>query len=404
MNLELSRASQSNIDVSLKLTADVISQYQDKSLKSLQKTYKAPWFREWNVPLDIIKKQMDQEYIRANGIEMAVNESIDKLIKENSAEYQFIWDIYNLSILPEWDDIVIKYTVDIYPSAKKLNDNFKSVKIEKADDEPTKEDIESSFNNLIAQYGEWTDADEITEDSSARAKIKFIDSEGNILEESRVFVNWADIAEHDIVKKNFLGKKMNEEFDMKYDHDKLPHILHYHKDGQNPAKVEVTIDAIQNLIKPEINEENIKKRFGNEDIRNEEELKTKIAEVIKLEKGAMNLTNAVEKYLEEAGPSFECIVPKTMVQYEFNTRVENMSKRFGSKEKMEKYLEVANEKNPEWKLSDYYAEIEKSAWLSINKFFIFREITRELGIESEINWDKELDPETKLYEFLSNNK
>lgn len=401
MNLELKKWNQSNIDVNLTLTADTITQYIDKSLKSLQKTYKAAGFREGHVPMDIIKKQVDQEYVRANGIEMAVNDSIDKLLKDNSKEYQFIGDIYNMSLVPDGDDLKVSYTVDVYPVAIKLDDKFKSAKIEKADDTVTEQDINSSYDNLLAQYGEWTNVDEITMDTSARAKISFLDKDGNILEDSRIFVSGADMTEHDIMKHNFLGKKMNEEFDIKYDHEKLPHTLHYHKDEQHPAKISVIIDAIQELQKPEVNAENIKKRFGDENIKNESELKEKIAEVIKVEKAAANLTTAIEKYLEEAGKSFTCIVPKTMVAYELNTRVENMSKRFGSKEKMEKYLEVMNEKNPNWKLSDYYAEIEQSAATSINKFFIFKKITEELWIDKYINWDKELDPENKLYEFLN---
>lgn len=401
MNLELNKWEKSNVNVNFVLDEASLEQYKVKSIKKIWKDFKAPGFREGHVPADIIKKQVGEEYIRANAIELAINDSLDKLLKDNQEEYKFIWDIYNLAIIPDGEDIKINYSVDIYPSISKLNDNWKKLKVDKFDDEATAEEVESSFKNLMSQYAERKDVDQISENSSAKAKIIFVDDNGVELETSRVFVNNADMQEHKIMKDNFLWKKINEEFEIKYNHDKLPHTLHYHKDEQKPSKILVTIEAIQDAEIPEMNPENIKKFFWNEWINSEEDLKLEIAKVIKSEKWNSNLTNVIEKYLNEAQASFETTIPKTMIEYEFASRIENMSKRFGSKDKMEKYLQVVNEKNENWNINDYYEEIRKSAEQSISKFFLFKKITEELWIDKDINREVELEPEKKLNEHLS---
>ena len=403
MNLEIKKWNQSNVNVNFILDEETLEKYKVKSTKKIGKEIKIPGFREWHVPTEMIVKQVGEEYIRANAIEMYINDSLDQLLKDHQEKYKFIWDIYDLAIVPntESEIINISYNVDSYPTISKSNDNWKKVKIETLNNEASKEEIDSSFINLMSQYWEWVNVEEITEKTSARAKAIFIDSNWLELETSRVFVNNNDMTESETLKSHFMWKKMNDEFEVKYNYEELPHSLHYHKDEQKPAKILLTIDAIQENVIPEINEENIKKFFWSEWISSEEELKEKISEVIKSEKWANNLTNSVEKYLWECEPSFECIIPKTMVEYEFETRIENMSKRFGSKEKMEKYLQVVNEKNMTRNIKEYYDEIRKSASQSISKFFLFKKITEELWIDSQIDWDKELDPENKLHNFLT---
>lgn len=403
MNLEIKKWNQSNVNVNFVLDNETLEKYKVKSLKKIWKEVKVPWFREGHVPAEMVIKQVGEEYIRANAIEMYINDSLDLLIKDHQEEYKFIWDIYDLAIIPntENDTINISYSVDSYPIISKTNDNWKKAKIQATNDEPTQEEIDSSFTNLMSQYAEWINVEEITPKTSARAKAIFIDANGIELDTGRVFVNNNDMNESEVLKSNFMGKKMNDEFEIEYNHDALPHSIHYHKDEQKPAKILITIDAIQESVIPEMNEENIKKFFGAEWINSESELKEKIAEVIKSEKWASSLTNSVENYLSECESSFECIIPKTMIEYEFATRVENMSKRFGSKEKMEKYLQVVNEKNLTRNINEYYEEIRKSASQSISKFFLFKKITEELWIDSEINRDLELDPENKLYNFLN---
>ncbi len=400
MNLELNKWEKSNININFTLDENVLETYKTKSIKKIWKDIKAPGFREWHVPVEIIKKQVGDEYIKANAIELAVNDSLDKLLKENQETYKFIWDIYNLAILPDWENIIVNYTVDIYPSVYKLNENRKNLKVDKYDDQVTEEKVNSSYDNLMSQYAERKDSDTITEHSSSKVKAVFLDKDGLEIDTSRIFVNSGDLKEYDVIKQNFLWKKINEEFEISYDQNTLPHVLHYHKDEKIASKILIYIEAIQDAHIPEMNPENIKKFFGNEGINSEEDLRKEIAKVIKSEKWNTNLTNVVEKYLNESQDSFEISIPKTMIDYENNTRIENMSKRFGSKEKMEKYLQVVNEKNEKWNINEYYEEIQKSSESSISKFFLFKKITEELWIDKDINREMELDPEKKLIEHF----
>ncbi|MDR0650411.1 MAG: hypothetical protein LBG59_03195 [Candidatus Peribacteria bacterium] len=90
------------------------------------------------------------------------------------------------------------------------------------------------------------------------------------------------------------------------------------------------------------------------------------------------------------------VIPKTMVEEEFKSRLHSLEQRFGSKEKVEEYLKSMSEEQAKQFVND----IQHASRESLEKFFILNKVTEELGIE--IDWkDQGLVVERKIYEYFN---
>ena len=51
----------------------------------------------------------------------------------------------------------------------------------------------------------------------------------------------------------------------------------------------------------------------------------------------MELMQSVDKFLQDAGSSFEITIPKTLIDEEMKTRMKSLEERMGGEEGMKKY-------------------------------------------------------------------
>ena len=92
------------------------------------------------------------------------------------------------------------------------------------------------------------------------------------------------------------------------------------------------------------------------------------------------------------------IIPKTMVEEEFKSRLHSLEHRFWSKEKVQEYLQSLTEEQAK----EFIDSVQKASAESLEKFFILNKIAELLWI----NLDREQEAqnlwvERKIYEYFN---
>ncbi|UFX83458.1 trigger factor [Candidatus Absconditicoccus praedator] len=398
MKYELTKGNNSNYEISITIPNEDSSKYKEKILKKIQQDMEVPGFRKGHAPLEMVEEKANPEYIKMGIYEEIVNEGLKKIIEENP-NIKFIGQIYNVNDKSDDKNTTITFNLDEYPQVEVKNDNWKAAKIEKVDDSVTEEEIQQTLGNLQKQYAQYDDVEEMTQDTVAKVKFDFLDENEQKLDNGTAFIGKEDMDEHHILQELFVGKKKGEVFNSEYQHDKLPHILHYHKEG-NPTNIKFEMIEIKKVQLPEMTDEKIQELFNNE-VKNLDELRERITEIVQKQKFENGLVNQIENFIKSAEESMEVVIPKTIIDEEVKTRMKSLEKRFGGEEGLKKYMDSISEEER----NNIHNDVRKSSKESLGKFFILKEISNQLGISDQIDWKTPLDAEKKVYEKLveSNN-
>lgn len=396
MKQKIIQGQHSNYEVEIVAHESDMKQFKDKALQHFQNDIQMPGFRKGHVPLDMVEKQVQPEYLTMGIYEEVINHGIKKLLDENK-EIRFIGNPYDIKDVKKDDEVTFTFKLDVYPEVVVKNADWKKLSINAIDTQVTEQEIQQTIENLQRQYAEYKDADEITESTVSKIKFEIFDKEGNQIDKGSSFIGKEEFAEHAIVKKHFIGQKKNEKTEMKYDHDKLPHIFHFHKKEGVPAKITFEAVDIKSVLLPEINEATIAKLFGAADptIKTKEDLITRVTEVMKEQKQQNSLMKSIDEVLKQAMNSLSVLLPKTIVDEELKGRMKSFQERAWGEAAFKQYLQQIWEQ----KSQELVEELTKSAKESLEKFFVFQKLT-ELFELTDVDWNKQMDAELKLYEKL----
>jgi len=399
MEKQITNSWKSYCEITLTVWQKEYDELEKQIIKVLSKDVKIHGFRKWHVPEHLVRNQLNPEYVKIWTFEKIINNWLHKLIEENP-EMKFIWEPYDLDQKEEWEDKTITFKLDLYPESEPKNDNRKKSKLTEIEIKVDEKEVEDAIKNLQKHYAEYIDSDEITEDSVSKVSMLFLDKDWETKDKWHIYVWEPEFEEFDFFKKTFIWKKKNETFEVKYDDSKLPPTVKYNKEDVKEVKnIRFVIKDIKKIVLPEINEETIKKLFGEDSkVKNIEELKKYIEENIWQQKTETELVKKVEEYIKDVKEkSFEIVIPNTIINEEYKTRLKNLEKRFWGKEKVEEYFKKLWEQQKKAFLSD----IKNAAKDSLEKFFILQKVVELLEIE--MNWDKSwhLEAEHKIYEKLT---
>jgi FKBP-type peptidyl-prolyl cis-trans isomerase (trigger factor) len=78
---------------------------------------------------------------------------------------------------------VLVFKLDVYPEVEVLNENWKTVKVKKINDNVSEVELNDVLKQLQIQYAEYKDTDIITENSVTKVKLKFKNKKGEVIEE-----------------------------------------------------------------------------------------------------------------------------------------------------------------------------------------------------------------------------
>lgn len=174
----------------------------------------------------------------------------------------------------------------------------------------------------------------------------------------------------------------------------MPSKLLYTKDDQKPHTITLEILRTQKQELPEFTDESIQTMFGNDGIKSVAELNTRIREVIGEQKYSSLLIEHINNYINSVQGSFKIVVPQSMIEKDYKSRYEAMTKRFGSTEQFEHaYLQLPKGEIELQKKQDELREISKN---SLIKFFMINKICELFDINT-IDRNTDMDAEKKLY-------
>lgn len=399
MKHSFAKGTGSSYTITVELNAQDRDTLHQKTLQSLQGEVKVQGFRPGHVPLHMVEKQIQPEYLKMAFLEEALNASIKTIIKDH-ADIQFIGQPYDLNQEEKEGTLTLTYKLDTYPEVAVKNDGWKKLAISPVDTTVSKDEVEQAITNLKKQYADYKDADSIGQATLVKASYSMTDKDGAELHKGSAFFGEDEYKESALLWNAVDGKKKGDVVEIAYEEKKLPHAVHYHPHGSEIAKkiktLHLTIVDTKDSILPDFNDAaTLTKLFQTPDITTYDALVAKVESVLAEQKEENGLQQAVEAMLGEARSSLEVNIPETFVREEMGARIKQLGQRMGGEEGLKQYFAKIGEE----KTNEMYEEIKKSAEESLEKFFILRKVVELLEI-TDINWENQLDAEKKIYAKL----
>ncbi|MDR0860259.1 MAG: hypothetical protein LBO09_04760 [Candidatus Peribacteria bacterium] len=397
MAYTLTKGNQSNYHLEITFTAEDQAHEKAHVLKHFQADMNLAGFRKGQVPLDLVEKNVQPEYLNMSIVEHIANHGIQSAVTEHP-EIRFIGEPYDYSQDEKEGITTIKLKLDIYPEIEIKKDSWKSETIKPITVKVEKKDIEDAITNLRKNYADYQDTEVLELGTVSKIALEWLDKEGTPLEKGTTYIGEPEFAEDPFREKTFVGQQKGAEIELKYDEKSLPSVLHAKPEITKPTKLKATIKDVKKQILPEFTEENILKFFGKEsEVKNETELKAFIEKQLYAQKEQTALITAVEEFVSKIRKDAMSVsIPKTMIDEEFKSRVQSLEQRFGSKEKVEEYLKAMTEEQRK----QFVDDIQKASSESLEKFFILNKVTELLGIEIDRN-NQDLSVERKIYEHFN---
>jgi trigger factor len=391
------------IGASYVVTVELSQHDQDtlhqKALQSLQSEVKVPGFRPGHVPLHMVEKQIQPQYLKMAYMEEVVNASIKSILKEHE-DKKFIGQPYDLSDEKKEDLLVLTYKLDTYPEVEVKNDGWKKLTVAAVDTAVTKDEITQALQNLAKQYADYSDAESIGPKTLVKAKYSMNDKDGNELHKGTGFFGEEEFTESPYLWKALDGKKKDDIVEIDYKEKELPHAAHYHPHGDETAKKIKTLTMVivdtKDTIMPDFNDvATLEKLFQSTDIKSQDDLVKKIESVLIEQKEEQGLQKSIEDMLSDTKDTLVVAIPETIIREEMSARIKTLWDRMGGEEGLKQYFAKIGEQ----KTNEMYDDIKKSAEESLSKFFILRKLVELLEI-TDINRENGLDAEKKIYAKL----
>ena len=399
MKHTLKKWKASNYEVEIIFTSDDKSKEKDHVLLSFQKDMEKPWYRKWHVPLDIVEKNVDPQYFEMAVTEHIINHALQHILEENS-DIKFIWEPYGYNQNKKDDETTVTIFLDVYPEVEIKKDDWKKETIKPISTKVEEKEIDEAIHNLKKNYADYQDTDKLEEDTVSKITLNFVDKKGETLEKGTSYIWEPEFNEDPFWKKTFLGKKKWDVVDIKYDEKKLPIVLQVKDKENKPETLKVTISDIKKQILPDFTPETMERLFWKEStVKNEKELRDYIKDQLAIQKEQNELIRWVEEYVSKIREKFmSVIIPKTMIDEEFKSRVHSLEHRFWSKEKVQEYMKSMTEEQAK----DFVDSIQKASAESLEKFFILNKVAELLWIDLDWEkWAQDFGVERRIYEYFN---
>ncbi len=399
MKHTLKKWKASNYEVEIIFTPEDQSKEKQHVLLTFQKDMEKPGYRKGHVPLDIVEKNVDPQYFEMAVTEHIINHALQHILAENS-DIKFIGEPYGYNQNKKDDQTTVTIFLDVYPEVEIKKDDWKKESIKPISTKVEEKEIEEALHNLKKNYADYQDTDKLEKDTVSKIALNFIDKKGETLEKWTSYIGEPEFNEDPFWEKTFVGKKKGEVIDIKYDEKKLPIVLQVKDKENKPETLKVTISDVKKQVLPEFTPETIEKLFWKQsEVKDEKQLKEYIKDQLAVQKEQNELIKGVEEYVSKIREKFmSVIIPKTMIDEEFKSRVHSLEHRFGSKEKVQEYMKSMTEEQAK----DFVDSIQKASAESLEKFFILNKVAELLGIDLDReNGAQNFGVERRIYEYFN---
>lgn len=404
MQHKLTKWTQSCYDIELIVTPEDQEKAKQKILKEFQKDLELPGFRKGHVPMDKVEENVRADYLVMGIYENLVNTGLQELIKANPT-IRFIGEPYAVDQKKDKDNTVITLKLDIFPEVEVVNEDWKKHSLKKIDTAVKQEDIDEAMLRLKKNYADYKDTDTIALDTVAKIALSYLAKDGTEIDKWHTYVGSEELGENGrseetkFFRETFIGKKKDDVFAIKYDIKKIPEVLLTKKaEADKVTELQCTIQDVKQIVLPEINDEMLEKLFGKDSqVKNEKDLLTFIETSIGEQKYETELMKQIEELLNTVkDKNLKVQVPHTLIEEEGKSRIDNLQKKFGSKERVDEYFKKIGEE----KTKEFLDDIKRASKESLEKFFVLQKLVQLLELEINRENPGHLEIEKKVYEKL----
>ena len=282
------KVTQENIDdlnavLKIEVAKDDYKEKVEKILEDYRKKANIPGFRKGKVPMNLIRKQYEQNVV-LDEVNTLLQDAINKHLTEEKLDVlgnplpkyneDFSWDNEPLNFEFELG-LAPKFEIDLQP--KTAVTKYKIV----ADDKMIDEQIE----NIKKQYGTPKEVEVISENSNVTGT--FVNEEKEINNTTTFSMTRVKDATQ---KKALLGKKVGDKVSLKtknlFDDDHyMQHVLGVSHDDAHGLDITVdfTVEHISETENAKLDQELFDKLFGKDEVKSEKELRAKLTEIAEKE-------------------------------------------------------------------------------------------------------------------------
>ncbi len=169
MKAEYNKISDTKAELTIEADMKQLDAAKSKVLKAMQPEVSAPGFRKGKVPLNIVEKNVDDNYLKSQFLDEALTAAYSQALKENKLRPLSQPEVEIKKFVP-FNELSFKVTVDVVPPIK-LGD-YKKIKQKREVEEPNDEDVAEVVENLRSRLAEKKEVERAAKDGD-EVKIDF---------------------------------------------------------------------------------------------------------------------------------------------------------------------------------------------------------------------------------------
>ena len=213
MHHTLTKSDRSNYLLEISFTTADQEQEKSHVLKHFQADMELKGFRKGQVPLNIVEKNVQPEYLKMSILEHIANKGIQETLEKNP-DIRFIGEPYEYKQGEKEGTTTITLKLDIYPEVEVKKDTRKKETIKPLEVKIEEQEIADALLNLKKNYADYQDAETLELGTVSKIALEWFDKSGNALEKGTTYIGEPEFAEDKFREKTFVGKKKGEEFEL----------------------------------------------------------------------------------------------------------------------------------------------------------------------------------------------
>ena len=376
MQMQASKIDNANAKVEATITQEEIAKKSDAIAKNLAKTMDIPGFRKGKVPVAIVKKRYGDKITQDAEAEL-VREAIDKAFEELGLAKEDMLGEPRFSKFEKKEE-VIEMELEIGFRPQIDLEGYEELIPEFEEPEVTDEEVEERLKELAEAMAQFVENPK--RKVAKKGDLVVIDFEGMLEDGTKIEGGSAKNFELRLGSGQFIPGFEEQVEGMKKGETKTIEVT-FPEDYPNKdlagkkAKFEVTLHAIKEKEKVEINDELAKKMLPQNPDATVEVLKEEIKKQLKSEKLSKLYNEELKpKLMEALVEKYEFDLPKNIVDQEIDVQLNNKAAQMSEEE-------IKELRENEEKLKELRAEIEPEAKKSVKATFIVDALAKMEGVE-----------------------
>lgn len=371
MEIKVEKLPKSRVKLTITVSPIAMGEYFSRVLERLSTGFSAPGFRPGKAPLPLMEKQIGQEKIETETLEMAVPLTYFEAIKKEN-----LTPLENPKVdIKEFGKgkrLVYEAKVDVLPEVK-LGD-YKKLKVKA---KKKKEIDEKAIDETLKQLQRQTSDIKIVDRAAKKGDLVEIDfkafTEGKPIPSSQSQNHPVVIGQGQFVpefEEQLIGMKKdgNKEFSLKFTPE-----FHNKEIAGKEINFKVLMHEVKEIILPEINDA-LAVKFGKKDLKS---LKDSIKDSLRKDAEKKEEEELEQQTIKEVADISETELPESLVSAEIGRIVQNLSYQVqNSGLKFEDYL-----KNLKKSEEELIADLRKPAEQNVKISLVLGAIRKKENIE-----------------------